>query len=68
MFFIGFIATIILCIGKLMGRLWITDSPFFYIALTMMILGTQLFLAGFVADLVSRSSTNRNDYQVEEVI
>ena len=68
MFFIGFIATIILCIGKLMGRLWITDSPFFYIALTMMILGTQLFLAGFVADLVSRSSINRNDYQVEEVI
>ena len=68
MFFIGFIATIILCIGKLMGRLWITDSPFFYIALTMMILGTQLFLTGFVADLVSRSSTNRNDYQVEEVI
>ena len=68
MFFIGFIATIILCIGKLMGRLWITDSPFFYIALTMMILGTQLFLAGFVADLVSRSSINRNDYQVEKVI
>ncbi len=67
-FFIGFVATIILCIGKLMGRIWITNSPFFYIALTMMLMGTQLFLAGFVADLVSRSSSNRNDYQVEKKI
>ena len=66
--FIGFVATIILCIGKLMGRIWITNSPFFYIALTMMLMGTQLFLAGFVADLVSRSSSNRNDYQVEKKI
>ncbi len=68
MFFIGFIAFIILCISKFMGKIFITDSPYFYIALTMMVLGTQLFLAGFVADLVSRSSASRNDYQVEEVI
>ncbi len=68
MFFIGFVAIFILGISKLMGRVWITDSPFFYISLTMMVLGTQLFLAGFVADLVSRSSPSRNDYQVEEVI
>jgi hypothetical protein len=34
----------------------------------MMIIGTQLFLTGFIADLVSRSSTNRNDYQVEKMI
>ena len=68
MFFIGFIAFIILCISKFMGKIFITDSPYFYIALTMMVLGTQLFLAGFVADLVSRSSAGRNDYQVEEVI
>ena len=68
MFFIGFVAFIILSISKLMGKIWITDSPFFYIALTMMILGTQLFLTGFLGDLISRSSQNRNDYQVEEVI
>ena len=68
MFFIGFIAVVVLTIGKLMGKLYITSSPFFYVALTMMILGTQLFLAGFVADLVSRSSANRNDYQIEEKI
>jgi hypothetical protein len=65
MFFIGFVAFIILCISKLLGKIWITDSPFFYIALTMMILGTQLFLTGFLGDLISRSSQNRNDYQVE---
>jgi hypothetical protein len=60
------------------GKLWslfngvphrpVTDSPYFYIALTMMIIGTQLFLSGFVADLISRSSAGRNDYQIEETI
>ena len=34
----------------------------------MMIIGTQLFLTGFVGDLISRSSQNRNDYQIEEEI
>lgn len=46
----------------------ITDSPYFYIALTSMILGTQLFLAGFIAELVSRSATDRNVYLIEETI
>ena len=46
----------------------ITDSPWFYIALTTMMIGTQLFLAGFIGDLVSRSSNQRNDYQIEETI
>jgi len=68
MFFIGFVATIILSISKLMGKIFITDSPYFYVALTMMILGTQLFLTGFLGDLISRSSSNRNDYQIEETI
>jgi glycosyltransferase involved in cell wall biosynthesis len=72
MFFIGFIASIIIGANKLIAlacgeaaRL-ITDTPYFYIALTMMILGTQLFVAGFLGDLISRSSLNRNDYQIEE--
>jgi len=46
----------------------VTDSPYFYIALTTMIIGTQLFLTGFVAELVSRSSTERNKYQIEKEI
>ena len=68
MFFVGFVAIVILCISKFMGRIWITDSPYFYIALTMMMLGTQLFLTGFLGDLISRSSANRNDYQVEKTV
>ncbi len=46
----------------------ITDTPYFFIALTCMILGTQLFLAGFVAELVSRSAVDRNVYQIEKEI
>lgn len=74
MFFIGFIAAMIIGAQKLWAlshgipaRL-VTDSPYFYISLTMMIIGTQLFLAGFVADLVSRSSQGRNEYQIEKTI
>ncbi len=44
----------------------ITDSPYFYLALTTMILGTQLFLAGFLGELISRNSVERNVYQIEK--
>jgi hypothetical protein len=43
-------------------------QPLFYIALTAMILGTQLFLAGFLGELISRSASERNNYQIEEEI
>ncbi len=43
-------------------------SPYFYIALTMMMIGTQFFLTGFLGDLISRSSSGRNDYQIEETL
>ena len=74
MFFIGFVAVVILGVDKLIAlanhvpQRLITSSPYFYLALTMMIIGTQLFLAGFLGDLISRSSSNRNDYQIEEAI
>ena len=74
MFFIGFIAALWLGAEKLWAlsqgipmRL-VTDSPFFYIALTMMMMGTQLFLTGFLGDLISRTSQGRNEYQVEKTI
>ncbi len=44
----------------------VTDSPYFYIALTSMIIGAQFFLAGFLGELVSRSSSDRNKYQIDE--
>ena len=74
MFFIGFVAAFIIgaskvyCLLKGVPARLVTDSPYFYIALTMMMLGTQLFLTGFLGDLISRSSQNRNDYQIEEVL
>ena len=74
MFFIGFVATLIIgggklyCLAKGIPQRLITDSPYFYIALTMMLLGTQLFLTGFLGDLISRSSQSRNDYQIAEKI
>lgn len=74
MFFVGFIAVVILgadklyCLSNGIPQRLITDSPYFYISLTMMMIGTQLFLAGFIGDLISRTSQGRNDYQIEKVI
>ncbi|MDD3788642.1 MAG: glycosyltransferase family 2 protein [Petrimonas sp.] len=44
----------------------VTESPYFYLSLTMMILGTLLFLAGFLGELISRNSPERNHYRIEE--
>lgn len=74
MFMIGFVSAAILGIDKLCAlangvqQRLVTDSPYFYISLTMMMIGTQLFLAGFLGDLISRNSSNRNEYQIEEEI
>ena len=74
MFFIGFVSAFALGVDKLwclsqgIPQRLVTDSPYFYISLTMMMIGTQFFLAGFIGDLVSRSSQNRNDYQIEKTL
>lgn len=71
MFVLGFIAVIVVGVNKLyclysgLPYRLVTDSPYFYLALTAMILGTQLFLAGFVGELISRNSSERNNYQIE---
>lgn len=74
MFIIGFLSALWVGIYKLVS-MWngdnpglVTESPYFYIALVMMILGTQLFLTGFVAELVSRNSQERNKYHIEKSI
>ena len=74
MFLIGFISVVALGVDKLyclandIPQRLITSSPWFYIALTTMLIGTQLFLAGFLGDLISRNSANRNEYQIEKTI
>ena len=74
MFAFGFIACVIVGTNKLIALATdtpaplVTSSPYFYIALTMMILGTQLFVAGFLGELISRNAENRNNYQIEKEI
>ncbi len=74
MFFIGFIAALIIGIDKAwalshgISQRLVTSSPYFYIALVMMIIGTQFFLTGFIGDLISRNSLSRNDYQIAKTI
>ena len=72
MFLLGFLAIgwmgvyklIRLAHGVLIER--ITQDPYFYLALTLMVLGTQLFLAGFLGELISRSGVERNTYLIDK--
>jgi glycosyltransferase involved in cell wall biosynthesis len=71
MIFIGFASAIYLGVHKLillnqgLSAQLITDSPYFYIALTSMIIGAQFFLGGFLGELISRSASERNKYKIE---
>jgi glycosyltransferase involved in cell wall biosynthesis len=74
MFVVGFGMALYLGIDKLVALIknipqrLIADSAFFYIGLTSMILGTLLFIGGFLGELVSRSAVERNSYEVEKEI
>lgn len=73
-FFAGFVITLWLLYQKLSAISShteyrdVTDQPLFYLALVAIVVGCQLFLTGFIAELVSRSSSERNNYQIERVI
>ena len=74
MFIVGFIAAAYLGGSKLfylskgirIGL--VTESPYFYLSLTAMIMGTQLFLAGFIGELITRNSPFRNSYEIDKKI
>jgi glycosyltransferase involved in cell wall biosynthesis len=69
MFIIGFIALLLVVVLKICGmRAGVTDSPYFYVSLVSMILGTQLFLTGFLGELISRNATDRNKYHLAKVL
>ena len=74
MFILGFIAVVIVGAMKLYNlhagnpTILVTDSPYFYLALVLMILGTQLFLTGFLGELIVRNAPGRNHYEIEEEI
>ena len=71
-FLVGFVITLWIIIEKLIlqssGRHFraVTDQPLFYLALLAIILGSMLFLTGFIAELISRSNQDRNRYNIRE--
>ena len=73
-FLIGFIIALWLIADKVIAQSQglkyraVTDQPLFYLALVALIVGTQLFLTGFIAELVSRNSNERNQYQIDKKI
>jgi len=74
MFLLGFLAVVTVGINKLVAIIeqvkapLVTDSPYFYLSMLAMVLGTQLFLTGFLGEIVARNSTERNNYQIEKEI
>lgn len=74
MFLLGLLAVIVVGTNKFIAILehvkapLVTDSPYFYLSILAMILGTQLFLAGFIGEIVARNSTERNNYKIEKEI
>jgi hypothetical protein len=74
MFLVGFVSALYIGGAKIyalandLPSVLVTQNPWFYISLTTMILGTVLFVTGFLAELVSRSNPDRNHYLVETVL
>jgi glycosyltransferase involved in cell wall biosynthesis len=74
MFVVGFLSALYLGVHKLWSIYngnpapLVTSSPYFFISLTGMIIGTQLFLAGFLGELISRNGSERNSYVIEKKI
>jgi hypothetical protein len=71
-FLAGFLAAVwigaqkLYMLNKGIRTILITNSPYFYLALTAMIIGTLLFIAGFLGEIISRNSADRNEYHVDE--
>lgn len=72
MFLLGFLAVLVILILKIVSissenfNFYVTNSVYFYLALTAMLLGTQFFLAGFLGELITRNSAERNSYGIKE--
>ena len=63
-FLFGFIAFVIVCILRISKRIFLLNSVWFYVSMLFIILGTMLFLAGFLGELICRNSTTRNQYLI----
>lgn len=65
-FILGLIDFVVVIIEKLMGTMSLTNSVWFFLAIFFMLLGAMLFLTGFLAELVCRNSSTRNNYLIEK--
>lgn len=74
MFFVGFVMTVWIIVAKLVHQAQgvkfraVTDQPLFYLALLAVVLGVMLFLAGFIGEMIARSSGDRNRYNIQDEI
>ena len=68
MFLAGFVAIAWIVVEKLAWSVPVTNQPLFYFGLTTVVLGVQLFLAGFLCELINRRSSDRNHYLIDERI
>ncbi len=67
-FLVGFIILIYLSINKIMYQEYgIAERPLFFLGILVIIIGTQLFVTGFLAELITRSSADRNQYLIEKI-
>ena len=65
-FLLGFIAFVVVCVMRLCGHISLTNSVWFYVSMLFILMGTMLFLAGFLGELICRNSTTRNQYLIEK--
>ena len=65
-FLFGFVALIVVLCLRLASRISLTNSVWFYLSILFVLMGTMLFLAGFIGELVCRNSTTRNQYLIEK--
>ena len=67
-FLLGFVAFLVVMVLRLCGRIALTNSVWFYLSMLFLVMGTMLFLAGFLGELVCRNSTTRNQYLIEKEV
>ena len=65
-FLLGFVAFLVLCVMKLCSHISLTNSVWFYVSILFILMGTMLFLAGFLGELICRNSSTRNQYLIEK--
>ena len=64
-FLLGFIAFVVVCVLRLCGSISLTNSVWFFVSMLFILMGTVLFLAGFLGELICRNSSTRNQYLIE---